>query len=203
MTMTRACRRVTPQMLQIRLTLGLTFTVCLNSQSDGFSKPPRPALLVAVDNPPTGQVVRRELDDDPVLGKDADVVLPHLAGDVSQYLVTVSKLHAEHGVRQGLDHSAFDFDGSVFLWHVLRYLTSGLGLALVQRLTRSSDEAPSIRGPPRPPSPAALEAVRTYKSGRGAPASQCTRAPAPTPNRGHRYPWSGVSSPGEPDKSSF
>src|SRR3954470_16216 len=88
---------------------------------------PRPHLLVAVDDPPTGQVVRRKLDDDPVLGKDADVVLPHLAGDVSQHLVTIRKLHAEHGVRQGLDHSAFDLDGSVFLWHVLRYLTSGFG----------------------------------------------------------------------------
>jgi hypothetical protein len=30
MTMTRPCRRMTRQLLQIRLTLGLTFTVCLN-----------------------------------------------------------------------------------------------------------------------------------------------------------------------------
>ena len=29
MTMTRPCRRMTRQLLQIRLTLGLTFTVCL------------------------------------------------------------------------------------------------------------------------------------------------------------------------------
>ena len=85
---------------------------------------PRP-LLVPVDDAPAGQVVRRKLDDDPVLGKDADVVLPHLAADMSQYLVTIGKLHTEHGVRQRLDHSAFDLDGSVFLWHVLRYLTSG------------------------------------------------------------------------------
>src|SRR3954453_21262005 len=125
MTMTRPCRRMTRQLLQIRLTLGLTFTACLNSQPDRLKENPATLLLVAVDDAPTGQVVRRELDDDPVLGKDADVVLPHLAGDVSQHLVTIRKLHTEHGVRQGLDHSAFDLDGSVFLWHVLRYLTSG------------------------------------------------------------------------------
>jgi len=52
-------------------------------------------------------------------------VLPHLAADVSQNLVTIRELNAEHGVRQRLDHSAFDLDGSVFLWHILRYLTSG------------------------------------------------------------------------------
>jgi hypothetical protein len=31
MTMTRPCRRITRHLLQIRLTLGLTFTVCLTS----------------------------------------------------------------------------------------------------------------------------------------------------------------------------
>src|SRR3954463_14110814 len=88
---------------------------------------PRDPLLVAVDDAPAGQVVGRQLHDDSVLGKNADVVLPHLAADMSQHLVTIRKLHTEHGVRQGLDHSAFDLDGSVFLWHVLRYLTSGSG----------------------------------------------------------------------------
>jgi hypothetical protein len=76
MTMTRPCRRMTRQLLQIRLTLGLTFTVCLNSQNGRDIPAP---LLVAVDDSPPGEVVRRELDDDSVLGKDADVVLPHLA----------------------------------------------------------------------------------------------------------------------------
>jgi hypothetical protein len=42
MTMTRPCRRMTRQLLQIRLTLGLTFTVCLNSQSDGYLFWPAP-----------------------------------------------------------------------------------------------------------------------------------------------------------------
>src|SRR5919107_5467121 len=119
MTMTRPCRRMTRHLLQIRLTLGLTFTVCLNSCDQTSTANPS---LVAVDDAPAGQVVRRELDDDPVLGEDADVVLPHLAADVSQDLVPVRQLHAEHGVGQWLDHSALDLDGSVFLGHVLRYL---------------------------------------------------------------------------------
>src|ERR687889_300351 len=141
MTMTRPCRRMTRHLLQIRLTLGLTFTVCLNYSVGREQVSPRP-LFVPVDDAPAGQVVRRKLDDDPVLGKDADVVLPHLAADVSQHLVTIRELHPEHGVRQGLDHSAFDLDGSVFLWHVLRYLTSGSG-AGSQRSSRDG-------GPPGP-----------------------------------------------------
>jgi hypothetical protein len=104
---------------------------------------PDQVLLVAVDDAPAGEVVRRKLDDDPVLGEDADVVLPHLAADVSQHLVTISELYAEHCIRQGLDHSAFDFDGSVFLGHVLRYLTSGSW----GRLTTSY---PDVRHPDQP-----------------------------------------------------
>ncbi|GAA0795440.1 hypothetical protein Sya03_34890 [Spirilliplanes yamanashiensis] len=51
-------------------------------------------------------------------------MLPHLAADVGQDLVTVGQFHPEHRVRQWLDDPAFDLDGSVFLRHVLRYLTS-------------------------------------------------------------------------------
>src|ERR1700733_6441646 len=122
MTMTRPCRRMIRHLLQIRLTLGLTFTVCLTV----FGSVRRdPLSLVAVDDAPTGQVVRRKLHHDPVLGQNADVVLPHLAADVSQDLVTIGELHTEHGVRQRLDHSAFDLDGSVFLGHILHCLYIG------------------------------------------------------------------------------
>src|SRR5947199_2809650 len=68
-TMTRPCRRITLHLSQIFLTLGLTFTASN-------------LLLVPVDDPTAGQVVRRELHHDPVFRKDADVVLPHLAADV-------------------------------------------------------------------------------------------------------------------------
>src|SRR5438552_15900796 len=116
MTMTRPCRRITRHLLQIRLTLGLTFT--------GFLFPVASTSLVPVDDAATGQVVRGKLHDDPVLRQDADVVLPHLAADVRQYLVAVGELHPEHGVREWLDDPAFDLDGPVFFGHVLRYLTS-------------------------------------------------------------------------------
>src|SRR5690554_5826136 len=99
MTMTRPCRRITRHLLQILLTLGLTFTVCLTSRWVWVRLS---WLLVAVDDPPAGEVVRRELHHDPVLGQDADVVLPHLAADVGQDLVPVGQLHPEHGVREWL-----------------------------------------------------------------------------------------------------
>ena len=76
-------------------------------------------LLVAVDDAPAGQVVRRELDDDAVLGEDADVVLPHLSGDVCQNEVPVLQLNAEHRVGQGLHDLALDLDSAVFFRHNL------------------------------------------------------------------------------------
>ena len=81
MTMTRPWRRMTWHLSQIGLTLGLTFTALISS----VGSMSRPGLLVAINDSPTGQVVRRELDHDPVLGKDADVVLTHLAADVGQH----------------------------------------------------------------------------------------------------------------------
>src|SRR5690348_5052523 len=82
--------------------------------------------LVAVDDAAPGEVVGRELHDNPVFRQDADVVLPHLAADVRQDLVAIGELYPKHRVRERLDHSALDLDGPVLLRHVLRYLTSGL-----------------------------------------------------------------------------
>src|SRR3954451_8176279 len=110
--MTRPWRRITLHLSQIFLTLGLTFTVVL-------------LLLVPVDDPTAGQVVRRQLDHDSVLRKDADVVLPHLAADVRQNAVTVGELDAEHGVRQWLDNAPLDLDGAFLLRHVLRVSVCG------------------------------------------------------------------------------
>src|SRR5690625_7908363 len=44
-------------------------------------------LLVAVDDATPGEVVRAQLDDDPVLREDPDVVLTHLPGAVREHLV--------------------------------------------------------------------------------------------------------------------
>src|ERR687898_583088 len=98
MTMTRPWRRITLHLSQIFLTLGLTFTTRPFQWCGG--------LLVAVDDPTPGEVVRRELHHDPVLGEDPDVVLAHLAADVGEYLVAVAQLDAEHGIGQGLHYGA-------------------------------------------------------------------------------------------------
>src|SRR5262245_58315256 len=57
-------------------------------------------------DPPPRQVVRGKLDRDAVAWEDADVVLPHLAGEMAENGVAVLRLDAEHGVRQGLGDAA-------------------------------------------------------------------------------------------------
>src|SRR4051794_36001677 len=109
MTMTRPLRRMTLHLSQIGLTLGLTFTAGPSSQGSRWDS------LVAVDDAPAGQVVRRQLYDHAVLGEDPDVVLAHLAADVGEHLVPVAQFHPEHRIGQRLDHAAFDLDGPVLL----------------------------------------------------------------------------------------
>src|SRR6476660_10209183 len=115
--MTRPWRRITLHLSQIGLTLGLTFTkgpFPLQRSSVG-------CLLVAVDDPTSREVVRRELHHDAVLGEDPDVVLAHLAADVGKDLVPVAQLDPEHRVRESLDDGALDLDHTFFFRHVLRY----------------------------------------------------------------------------------
>src|SRR3974390_2192024 len=112
MTMTRPCRRMIRHLLQIFLTLGLTFTV--------LSPLSMVSLLVPVHDPPATEVVGAELHDHPVVRQDADVVHPHLPADVSENLVPVVQLHPEEGIRQRPAPRAFDLNGAVFLGHVLR-----------------------------------------------------------------------------------
>jgi len=93
MTMTRPCRRMIRHLLQIFLTLGLTFTVLspLNLML---------LLLVPVHDPPATEVVGAELYDHPVVRQDADVVHPHFPADMSENLVPVVQLHPEEGIRE-------------------------------------------------------------------------------------------------------
>src|SRR6476660_5075445 len=113
--MTRPWRRITLHLSQIGLTLGLTFTKGpFPLQGSSFG-----CLLVAVDDPTSSEVVRRELHHHAVLGEDPDVVLAHLAADVGENLVPVAQLDAEHGIRQGLHDGALDLDHAFFLRHVL------------------------------------------------------------------------------------
>src|SRR5690349_14764805 len=98
MTITRPCRRMIRHLLQIFFTLGLTFTTYSPRYSNQRYRAFR--LLVSVDDPAATQVVRAQLDDHPVVGQDPDVVHPHLAADMSKYLVPVVELHPEEGIGQ-------------------------------------------------------------------------------------------------------
>ncbi|VXC32789.1 hypothetical protein AERO9AM_60115 [Aeromicrobium sp. 9AM] len=80
-------------------------------------------LLVAVDDAAAGEVVRRELHHNAVLGEDADVVLAHLAADVRENLVAVGQLHAEHRVRKCLYYGAFHLDDAFFFRHNLFFVS--------------------------------------------------------------------------------
>ena len=67
-------------------------------------------LLEAVGDPATGQVVRRQLDADPVTGQDADEVHPELAADMGEHPVAVLQLDREHGVGQRFDDRTLYLD---------------------------------------------------------------------------------------------
>src|SRR5215471_1889224 len=71
-------------------------------------------LLVAVDNPPTSQVVRRKLHRDLVSRKNADEILSHFAGDMRQHLVLVLQLHAKHRVGQRFNDRGHDLNRVLF-----------------------------------------------------------------------------------------
>src|SRR4029453_7761182 len=74
------------------------------------------ALFVAIRDPPAVQVVWRQLDLDPVARQDADVMPPHLAGNMAEDLVPVVELDLEHRVWEGLDDLALHLD-LLFLGH--------------------------------------------------------------------------------------
>ena len=44
-------------------------------------------------------------------------MLPHLAADVGENLVTVLQLNAKHRIGQGFDHATLNLDGTIFLGH--------------------------------------------------------------------------------------
>ena len=74
MTMTLPWRRITLHLSQIFLTLGLTFMVVTSTAGRAVCV----GSLVAVDDTASGKVVGAQLDDNSILGQDADIVLTHL-----------------------------------------------------------------------------------------------------------------------------
>ena len=71
-------------------------------------------LLVAIGDAPTGEVVGRDLYDDPVTRKDSDIVHANLSRDCAEDGLTVFKLHFEHGVGQRLNYRPFELDSVLF-----------------------------------------------------------------------------------------
>ena len=74
--------------------------------------------LVPVDDASAGKVIGAQLYNHAVFGEDTDVVLAHLARDVSKYDVTVIQFHPEHRIWKGLDDRTLDLDDSILLRNV-------------------------------------------------------------------------------------
>src|SRR5699024_250901 len=80
-------------------------------------------VVVAVDDASAGQVIRRQLHHCAVLWENTDVVLTHLAGNVSKNLVPIIELDTEHCVWQRLDNATL-YLNCAFLSHNL-YFSGG------------------------------------------------------------------------------
>src|ERR1700737_5571998 len=89
-----------------------------------------PWLLLTIRNPPSRQVIRRQLNEHLVSGKDPNEVFAHLAGDVSQHLVLVLQLDLEHRVGQCLQDGACHFN-CFFLRHISFYFPNTRGPSAV------------------------------------------------------------------------
>src|SRR5579862_3125591 len=178
--MTRPCRRMIRHLLQIFLTLGLTFTV-LSPLNNVL------ALLVPVHDPAAGQVVGAELHDHAVVGQDPDVVHPHLPADMGENLVPVVQLHAEEGIRERLDNRAFDLNGAVFFGHVLR---ASFYLVVVRAGARLAWPDSPGAGEPRPawltPALACQRDEITGRDSEGPASRPDTRAPGRQPRETQR-----------------
>src|SRR6056297_627520 len=111
MTMMRRWRRITLQLSHIGLTLGRTFMVASLLVRSGVSG----RSLVPVGDATSSEVVRSQFHLDLVAWEDADVVHPHLSGDVCEHLVSVVEFDLEHGVRERLEDLALEYD-RIFLW---------------------------------------------------------------------------------------
>jgi hypothetical protein len=72
------------------------------------------ALLESINDATAAEIVRRDLDQDPVTRKNADEILSHLAADMSKHLVLVLQLNPEHGIGQRFHHCGFELNGFFF-----------------------------------------------------------------------------------------
>lgn len=76
-------------------------------------------LFISIDDSAPGQVVRRDLHQNPVPREDADKMKAHLSRNVGEYLVSVIELHLEHRVWKRLDYFSSYFYYFVFIGHAV------------------------------------------------------------------------------------
>lgn len=72
------------------------------------------SVAVAVHDPPAVQIVRRQLDANPVPGRDSNPVASQSAGCVRNALMAILQLDLEHGVRKRLGYDRVQ-DNGLFL----------------------------------------------------------------------------------------
>jgi hypothetical protein len=90
----------------------------LNRSSDFHCIPLLRPLPVSIQNPPTRQVVRRQLHQHTVSREDLDVMHTDLPRNVSQQLMAAVKTNLEHGVGKILHHNTLNLN-SRFLFRLL------------------------------------------------------------------------------------
>lgn len=109
--MTRPFLRMTLHLSHIFFTLAMTFIY---------------ALLVPVDDAPTTEVIRRKLDDDPVVRENSYVVHSHLSADVCKDFVPIVEFDSKHCVRKALNYRSLQLDRAVFLGHTSHKLVQSV-----------------------------------------------------------------------------
>ena len=76
---------------------------CRTGHDRGIVRRRGARLAVSVGDSSAGQIVRGELDDNPVSGKNTDVVLPHLAGKMAKHVIATFEFDGKHRIRQRRD----------------------------------------------------------------------------------------------------
>ena len=71
-------------------------------------------LLASPGDAAAGDIIGGHLHRDLVAGKDPDKVHPEFAGNMRQNDVAIADIHLEHGVGQGFNYRALEFDYVVF-----------------------------------------------------------------------------------------
>lgn len=76
------------------------------------------SLSVAIENPTSCKVIRRELHKNSITGQNLNVVHPDLARDMCEHFVPTLKLHLEHRIGQVLNNCPLHLDALLLLWFV-------------------------------------------------------------------------------------